>query len=59
MEILIAFLIGLGVFNTSEEAVVLSQQDLQEVQLEYHHDMIDQYGEEYISIFGTDETEIY
>lgn len=59
MEILIAFLIGLGVFNTSEEVMQLNQEELQEIHLMNHQDMVDQYGDEYVSIFGTDETEIY
>ena len=59
MEILIAFLIGLGIFNSQEEAMTLSEPELQEIHLMNHQDMVDQYGDEYISIFGTDETEIY
>lgn len=59
MEILIAFLIGLGLFDTVEEASVYSDDQIYEMQHEYNQDLIDQYGDEYISIFGTDETEIY
>lgn len=59
MEILIAFLIGLGIFGSNEEAAVYSDNEIYEIQSVYEQDLIDQYGDEYISIFGTDETEIY
>lgn len=59
MEILIAFLIGLGVFNTQEEGLSVSEPELHELHLINHQEMMDTYGDDYISIFGTDETEIY
>lgn len=58
MELLIAFLVALGVFGTPEEAAQLSQPELEEFRMINHDDLSDQFGDEYLSIFGTDETEV-
>lgn len=58
MELLIVFLVALGVFGTPEEAAQFSEPELNEVRLQNHDDLADQFGDEYLSIFGTDETEV-
>lgn len=58
MELLIAFLVALGVFNTPEEAAQLSQPELEEFRIVNHDDLADHFGDEYLSIFGTDQTEV-
>lgn len=59
MELLIAFLIGLGVFNSPEEASTYDAAQIEELRIEYNQDLINAYDEEYTSIYGTDETEVY
>lgn len=58
MELLISFLMILGVFGTEEEALQLSSTELEEVRIEYHYDMVNQFDEEYASIFGWDLEEV-
>ena len=58
MEILIAFLVALGVFGSVEEGQQYSDNELEQIRLVNHDDLADQFEDEYLSIFGIDETEV-
>lgn len=56
MDILIAFLIALGLVS-SDKADRLSEDQVYSIAQDNHDKLVDEYGDEYLSIVGIDESE--
>ena len=56
MDILIAFLIALGLVS-SEKADRLTEDQVNVLVEDNHDKLVDEFGDEYLSIVGIDETE--
>lgn len=56
MDILIAFLIGLGIL-TAGEADKVSEDEVYKLTESNHDKLVDEYGDEYLTIVGIDQTE--
>lgn len=58
MELLISFFVILGLFGSAEEAQEVPEFELEEIRIQNHLELADQFGDEYTSIFGWDEDEV-
>lgn len=54
MELLLAFFIAIGLVSPKES---YSTDQITKIQVEYHDKLVAEYGDQYLIIVGTDETE--
>lgn len=57
MELLLVFLVAFGLIG-EDEAQYLPADEIEEIRLAHHDDLFDEFGDEYLSIIGTDNTQV-
>lgn len=54
MELLISFLIALGAITSGDG---YTSKQIEDIRVEKHTQLVDKYGDEYLSILGTDDSD--